>query len=100
MSGDGDLTRQLRDLAAQHRDGMISDQEYAAEKCRLLGGVEQIGAQETVALPATTPQDAERVPSREPHRSLVALVAAVVVVISLLALAIWLRFGLLLVGHR
>jgi hypothetical protein len=42
MGGDGDLTRQLRDLAAQHRDGMISDQEYAAEKRRLLGGVEQM----------------------------------------------------------
>jgi hypothetical protein len=88
MRGD-DMTQRLRDLAAQHRSGALTDQEYADAKHQLLGSADHTpAAQETLALPAVTPSSAQaRTPA---HRSLAKLIAAVAVVILILAVAIWL----------
>ena len=37
-SGGGDVVSQLERLAALHRSGALTDQEFAAQKARLLGG--------------------------------------------------------------
>lgn len=84
MNGD-DVTRRLRDLAAQHAGGMLSDRDYATQKQALLGRPGGVGGQETQMMPAIEAADSEQPDRAErPGRSLWRLVIAVGIVIAVL----------------
>jgi len=91
VDGD-DVTQKLRDLAVQHADGTISDDEYTQQKQGLLGRPGSTAAyQETLMMPAVQPADDERAEQRtRPGRSMLSLVIAVGVVILVLIAVVWL----------